>query len=179
MPLCCLWKMMNTCLGKRIPSFFFFSHSVIRCFRCSVRVHEFSVFVQASIRSFVCLATVVWWMSQALPCGKHVLASRITCACQNNVPIEHAVHLYLRVLLRYRWVAGERTWFFVIAFACGDSVSGMRSFSFCTMSLNRSFLFCNSPFSMMVVRSSMCRCCGVRHTNAQPSVSVASCPMPQ
>ena len=65
---------------------------------------------------------------------------------------------------------------FVIAFACGDSVSGMRSFSCCTMSLNRSFLFCYSPFSMMVVRSSMCRCCGVRHANAQPSVSVATCP---
>ena len=68
---------------------------------------------------------------------------------------------------------------FVIAFACGDSVSGMRSFSCCTMSLNRSFLFCNSPFSMMVVRSSMCRCCGVRHTIAQPNVLCVACPKPQ
>ena len=65
---------------------------------------------------------------------------------------------------------------FVVAFACGDSVSGMRSFSCCTMSLDRPFLFCTSPFSMMVVRSSMCRCCGVRHANAQPSLPFATCP---
>ena len=64
----------------------------------------------------------------------------------------------------------------VIAFACGDSVSGMRPFSCCTISLDRSFLFCTSPFSMVVVRRSMCRCCGVRHANAQPSVSFAMCP---
>ena len=65
---------------------------------------------------------------------------------------------------------------FVIAFACGDSVPGMRSFSCCTMSLDRSFLVCIAPFSMVVVRRSTCRCCGVRHANAQPSVSFATCP---
>ena len=68
---------------------------------------------------------------------------------------------------------------FVIAFACGDSVSGMRSLSCCTMSFDRSFLFCTAPFSMVVVRRSMCRCCRVRHANAQPSVTVATCPKPQ
>ena len=52
-------------------------------------------------------------MSQPWPCGKHVFASRLTCVCQNNVPIEHAVHLHLTVLLRCRWVAGERTWFWL------------------------------------------------------------------
>ena len=53
-------------------------------------------------------------MSQALQCGKHVFASRITCVCQINAPIAHAVHFHLTVLLRCRWVTGERTWFLLL-----------------------------------------------------------------
>ena len=118
-------------------------------------------------------------MSQALPCGKHVFASRLTCVCQNNVPIEHAVYFYLRVLLRYRWVAGERTWFLLLRSHVVTLFLACDRFPAVPCHLTDHFCFALLRFSMVVVRSSMCRCCGVRHANAQPSLPFATCPQLQ
>ena len=77
-PLCCLWKMMNTCLGKRIPSFFFFTfcHTMFSLFGTCPRVQRFRSGVDPFLRVFgdgglVDVASVAMW--EACPCVTHNL----------------------------------------------------------------------------------------------------------